>query len=101
MRLSPVQISAIKTTASQCFGAQAAVYLFGSRTDDARRGGDIDLFVETDMRDVAAVARAEIAFLVAVKQCIGEQRIDLVVDYPTRQERPLILTVAKNMGIRL
>ena len=39
MRLTPEQIEAIKQTASAAFGGGTAVWLFGSRVDDAKKGG--------------------------------------------------------------
>lgn len=48
MRLSAEYIHAIKQAASEVFGSTAVVRLFGSRIDDARRGGDIDLHIEVD-----------------------------------------------------
>lgn len=48
MRLTPKEAEIIRSAARQVLGAGARVYLFGSRADDAERGGDIDLYVETD-----------------------------------------------------
>ena len=42
MRLTTDQIQAIRDAASSTFGDKAAVWLFGSRVDDAKKGGDID-----------------------------------------------------------
>ena len=39
MRLSADQIEAIKQETAHFFGADARVWLFGSRADDAARGG--------------------------------------------------------------
>ena len=46
MRLESKEIEIIKQTASQVFG-DVEIYLFGSRLDDAKKGGDIDLFINT------------------------------------------------------
>lgn len=47
MRLTPTQIATIKDATAEIFGDDARVWLFGSRADDSRRGGDVDLMVET------------------------------------------------------
>ena len=47
MRLSPDQTRVIVQCVRQQFGADAGVMLFGSRLDDAARGGDVDLLVES------------------------------------------------------
>ena len=45
MRLSTDQIQAIRQAATAAFGKGTSVWLFGSRVDDAKKGGDIDLLV--------------------------------------------------------
>lgn len=44
MRLSQKEISIIKTKIKIIFG-EAKIYLFGSRIDDNKNGGDIDLYI--------------------------------------------------------
>jgi predicted nucleotidyltransferase len=44
MRLKEKEIVVIKDIIANVFG-EAKVYLFGSRLDKSKRGGDIDLFV--------------------------------------------------------
>jgi len=46
MRLSTEQINLIRTQVQTRFGASSRVWVFGSRVDDARRGGDVDLYIE-------------------------------------------------------
>ncbi len=48
MRLSETMRQIIKTLIQESFG-EADLYLFGSRVDDSRVGGDIDLAVDVDL----------------------------------------------------
>jgi predicted nucleotidyltransferase len=75
MRLSDKQLTAIKETFAQVF-KQGRVYLFGSRTDEMQRGGDIDLYIDSNVKENLSSKRVE--FLVKLKRIIGEQKIDIV-----------------------
>lgn len=46
MRLSPKQIEIILNTSHDVMGDEACVWLYGSRLDDWRQGGDVDLLIE-------------------------------------------------------
>jgi len=48
MRLSQEDVSAIREVVCRECGAGARARLFGSRLDDTRRGGDVDVLVELD-----------------------------------------------------
>lgn len=48
MRLSPEDIATIRRLVQARFGADVGIWLFGSRLDDAARGGDVDLYVEPE-----------------------------------------------------
>jgi len=77
MRLRPDETAAIKETFLEVFGA-GRIYLFGSRLDDRRKGGDIDLLaVPETLEDLG---RKKIDFLVRLKRKIGERKIDLIID---------------------
>ncbi len=101
MRLTAQQQATVKATVSEVFGPQAQVRLFGSRVDDARRGGDIDLLITTQERDVQALVRAEITLLTKLQHQLGEQKIDLLLDYPSRQVSPPVLQIAMQTGVLL
>jgi predicted nucleotidyltransferase len=47
VRISAEQIATIIRTTRNIAGQDAQVWLFGSRLDDARKGGDIDLLIES------------------------------------------------------
>ncbi len=46
MRITQSQRASIVEATREIFGEQSVVRLFGSRADDSRLGGDIDLFIE-------------------------------------------------------
>ena len=99
MRLTPTQIGAIRKSASEAFGATVGVWLFGSRTDEMARGGDLDLYIETEGLP-ADTLRKELQFDAALQRRLGEQRIDIVVHRQGTPMRP-IDTVARQGGVRL
>jgi predicted nucleotidyltransferase len=97
MRLSPTQISAIVKTKEACF-PETKIYLFGSRVDEARKGGDIDLYILSENSIVDGVKK-RIDFLVRLKSLIGDQKIDLVL--ADHSQNRLIDQVVKKEGILL
>jgi len=80
MRLSKSEIKTIKSVACQVWGNQTHIYLFGSRTDDSKKGGDIDLYInlqEEQAPKEIMLKKAE--FLGKLDFLLGEQKIDLLV----------------------
>ncbi|MBL6970045.1 MAG: nucleotidyltransferase domain-containing protein [Campylobacterales bacterium] len=49
MRLTNRLRNIIKEAYSYSFGTSGDIYLFGSRTDDTKKGGDIDLAIKTNI----------------------------------------------------
>ncbi|NPA11174.1 MAG: nucleotidyltransferase domain-containing protein [Epsilonproteobacteria bacterium] len=45
MRLSKQELEIIKTTVNEEVG-ECDIYIFGSRLDDNKRGGDVDIYVD-------------------------------------------------------
>ena len=99
MRITPQEAAAIRRVAAEVAGQDARVLLFGSRTRDDLRGGDIDLLIELaeasdDKLSVSLRTGARIQFE------IGERKIDVLVTDPQTQETPLI-RAARREGIPL
>jgi predicted nucleotidyltransferase len=101
MRLSPHEQAVIHRSARDCFGTQAQVLLFGSRVNDARRGGDIDLLIDTPPTDPTLIAQAHLRFLAQLYAQLGEQKIDVLIDYPARQHDLPIFRIAREQGVVL
>ena len=98
MRLNEKQVQAIKTALTVSYWSDAEVWVFGSRTDDALRGGDIDLLVRNAPEGEDGFKR-KIKFQVEMEKRLGERRIDVVVE-KSGDER-LIVRNACEYGIRL
>lgn len=99
MRLTPDQIQSIKQTARTVLGDDVRVILFGSRVDDSKKGGDIDLLFETDHL-VGNRATTVGALYVSLIRKLGDRKIDILLRDPATPDAP-VLDVAKHMGIQL
>jgi len=85
MRLTDQQRHIIREAGLRHFGV--APLVFGSRLDDARRGGDIDLYIDLPM-DAAQAQQRETRLWVELQRRLGERKIDIVTAR-AGQERPI------------
>jgi uncharacterized protein len=74
LRLSKTEIEAISQTIRH-LDDQARICLFGSRADDRKRGGDIDLLILSEK--LSESDRGTIRLILHEK--LGEQKIDIVI----------------------
>jgi predicted nucleotidyltransferase len=73
MRLKESEIKAIKSAICK-YDKDALVYLFGSRVDDNKKGGDIDILVLSKLIKL----REKLKIKTNLYKIIGEQKIDLI-----------------------
>ena len=83
--------------ANQYFGADIKLYLFGSRVYDNKKGGDIDLYLES-LKEIDI--NQQIKFLNDMYKNVTERKIDLIINTPSRKDKPIFHT-AKQEGILL
>ncbi len=94
MRMNSEQVE-LSVKVIRKYFADAAVWLFGSRVDDARKGGDFDFYIETALPDIAlpmARTRGDLTDSLGMK-------VDLAVNNHTG-DKP-IFHIARANGIRL
>jgi predicted nucleotidyltransferase len=94
MRLTDQQAQLIKNRVRRYFGANTKVWLFGSRVDDGRKGGDVDLYIEPEFADLTSELKCKIDL-----EDDLDLHVDLVINL-TGKDDP-IYGIAKNEGIRL
>lgn len=95
MRLQTKEIQTIIRIAKEIYGEGVKVYLFGSRLNDGKRGGDIDLLVRTEGEKKDVLAR--IRMIARLKQYLGDQKIDIIGDH---EDSPVVYEALKN-GMQL
>jgi predicted nucleotidyltransferase len=93
MRLDPHEVETIREEIQQS-DPGAEIYLYGSRVDDAARGGDIDLWV----RSSRITYRDTLRLLTRIKDRIGWQKIDLTIN---AGENDVLAQLVAEKGVRL
>lgn len=83
MRLSQKYIDIIKSTIADRV-ENATIFLFGSRVDDSKKGGDIDLFVQTTQ---PLTLKEELEILARLEMNGIRRKIDLIIDSPQRRKK--------------
>jgi len=99
MRLTTTQIELIRSTAKQLLGDRVRVTLFGSRVDDSKKGGDVDLLVEVaEAVTEPAVLSARMAS--RVSRAMHGRKVDVVLKAPNLLVQP-IHEIAAKTGVLL
>lgn len=98
MRLSKHEQAVILTNVHKYIAADAQVWLFGSRCDDNKAGGDIDLYIESD--PISKPLESRIYLKIALQDELGYQKFDLVYHDRSLELQP-IHQIAKAEGIEL
>ena len=103
MRITPEQLKIFSMYAHQYFGEDAKIWLFGSRVDDGKKGGDYDFLVETSLFDADEIIRRKIVLLTKLQGTaqFEDEKIDIVVKRRTGTFEMPIYQVAKHDGVRI
>lgn len=103
MRLTDRQIQVVKDAVARCFEQDAVVWVFGSRVDDRRRGGDFDFYIETPLQDSDDIVAKKLDLLADLHATpeFEDEKIDIVVNSAISGEDLPIYDVARREGVRL
>ncbi len=99
VRVSIYDLKKITRLFIKHFAVGDKLWLFGSRTDLVKKGGDLDLYIETNLQDPAEITNAKLNFLVDLDINLGEQKVDIVIN-DNKLKLP-IYKIAKAEGVRL
>lgn len=101
IRLSIKDSIALEVSFRKSFLKQDRLWLFGSRTKLEGKGGDIDLYIETNAETVNEAANMKSKLWIALTDCIGEQKIDIVLNVLKSAYHIPIYDAAKAGGVRI
>jgi len=75
MRLTDAEVKVLKSALAE-ISPKAELFLFGSRVDDDKKGGDIDLLVVDPNLEWQDLRKLRLAFFAQ----FGEQKLDIILD---------------------
>ncbi len=87
MRLTPLEIEAVRDAVLDVFGRGASVRIFGSRVRDDLRGGDLDLFVEVEPGQSSVASEQRLRDRIA--PVLDDLRIDILLHERGRPLTPI------------
>lgn len=100
-RISEENIDIIQKTFKKHFEPVDHLWIFGSRVDENKRGGDLDFYVEAHESASAAV-KSKRAFICDLWHSLGDQKIDVVINLVSQSTFCLpIYNIAKKTGIQI
>lgn len=88
MRIAPQHIEGIRGIVREAAGRDARVRLFGSRLDDGRSGGDVDLLVQLQ-GPVHNPAMLAATIEARVTRLLGGRSVDVVISAPNLSHLPI------------
>lgn len=88
MRLTSLQLQAIRDLSRQVAGEKARVRVFGSRLDDSARGGDLDLMIELN-EPVTNPALLAAQLSAKISRTLYGRKVDVLISAPNLRRLPI------------
>ncbi len=101
VRLSIQASIVLEAAFEKCFLEHDTLWIFGSRTDLHKKGGDIDLYIETHAKTADEAVAMKLKFLSHLQRMLGEQKIDVVLNLLNTSTSLPIYMVAKTTGVKI
>lgn len=94
MRLSAREIEFVRKVLHDV-DPNGRIYLFGSRVDDAKKGGDIDVFFEASMQ-LDLKAKLALEYQLAT---LCETKVDLIVKNPGQEDKTIFRVAREGVSL--
>jgi predicted nucleotidyltransferase len=88
MRISKQEAQQIKAFVVELLGDTAKVWLFGSRADDDKKGGDLDLLIKVE-EPIARPAFLSSQLGVPLMRLFKGRKVDIVLEAPNLEIKPI------------
>ena len=100
-RLSVLEFIELERCFKQNWLPNDSLWIFGSRANLEKKGGDIDLYIETHAETMEQAFEIKQNFIVDIIDAIGDQKIDIVLNMLHHPRKLNIYDVAKNEGVKV
>ncbi len=99
MRLSSEIVTALLRTieSKKMPGVGSELFLFGSRTDPGKKGGDIDLLLIVDASTQEQWNNLKLELRSVLRQAAGDQKVDLSIITPHQRATDAFFSSLENL----
>lgn len=101
IRIKKNDLIIIKNAFNKYFTEKDHLWLFGSRVELSKRGGDLDFYIETIENNLIIATKKKEYFIIELQDKLGDQKIDVVLNILSSQYMLPIYEIAKQTGIKL
>ncbi|MDT8364449.1 MAG: nucleotidyltransferase domain-containing protein [Nitrosomonas sp.] len=103
MRITANQLSIVKALARRYFGEDVKLWLFGSRVDDEKKGGDYDFLIETSLTNPDEIISSKIDMMTQLQSSgpFEDEKIDIIVKRRQSSFDMPIYHIAKQEGVQI
>ena len=101
IRISKHDLTIIKKSFKKHFNNQDHLWLFGSRVDPHKKGGDLDFYIETLEPNLTVANQQKTNFIIELQDKLGDQKIDVVINILSSNYEIPIYNIARETGVQL
>ena len=101
IRLTEPTLHAIQNSFQIHFLKEDHLWIFGSRVNPAKKGGDIDLYIESQESNITLALNRKNKFINELWKTIGDQKIDVILNLLLHPSETPIHKIARNTGVKL